>query len=175
MSVPGRFIIPILLACLLALVGGCGYHPLNSTVMGSGTAVKSVYIPVFVNRSFRPNLEAILANSITDQFALRRGEWRIAGGGAEYILSGVILSYERTPVAYTRQDTVAEYRSTITTEITLKRNGAENALFKRRFSLFQHFPASTDISILQSGEDAAIQQICTRMAENIYVSLSDDF
>lgn len=172
--VMGR-IAAILLLSLVTLTGGCGYRPLNSTITRDNGALKSIYIPVFVNRSFRPNLEISLANSLTEQFARRRGEWRIAGESADYILSGTIVGYDRTAVAYTRQDTVAEYRATITTEITLKKNGAVNALFKRRLSQFQHFPASNDIGVQQSGEDAAIQQVCTRMAETIFVSLGDDF
>ena len=110
-------------------VSGCGYHPLTSTVVHDAGSVKSIYIPVFVNRSYRATLEAFLANSITEQFARRRGEWRIAGEGAEYLLSGTIISYDLVPVAYNYQnalqlETVAEYRATITAEISLRKSGA---------------------------------------------------
>lgn len=166
----------------LAVYGGsgCGYHPLTSTVVHDAASVKSIYIPVFVNRSYRATLEAFLANSITEQFARRRGEWRIAGEGAEYLLSGVIISYELVPVAYNYRnvlqlETVAEYRATITTEITLKKSGARDILWKRRLFLYQNFPANSDIAIQQNSEDAAIQEVCQKLAQDIYVSLANDF
>ena len=169
-----------ILFLLVTCVGGCGYHPLTSTVVHEGAAVKNIYIPVFVNRSYRATLEAFLANSITEQFARRRGEWRIAGEGAEYLLSGVITTYDLVPVAYNYRnalqlETVAEYRASITTEITLKKSGARDILWKRRLSLYQNFPANSDIAIQQNSEDAAIQEVCQKLAQDIYVSLSNDF
>ena len=162
------------------IVTGCGYRPLTSTVVHDPAEQKSVYIPVFVNRSYRATLEAILANSITEQFARRRGEWRIAGENAEYLLSGVIISYDLVPVAYNYRsalqlETVAEYRAAITTEVTLKKSGARNILWKRRLSLYQNFPANSDIAVQQNSEDAAIQEVCQKLAQDIYVSLSNDF
>ena len=181
-----RLFAPVaLLSHLLLLVvtlsaPGCGYHPLTSTVVHDGAALKSIHIPVFVNRSYRATLEAFLANSITEQFARRRGEWRIAGEGADYLLSGVIISYELAPVAYTRGSTtnpevVAEYRAAIATEISLKKVGARDILWKRRLTLYQNFPANSNISIQQNSEEVAIQEVCQKLAQDIYVSLADDF
>jgi hypothetical protein len=161
-------------------VSACSYHPLTSTVVHDAGSVKSIYIPVFVNRSYRATLEAFLANSITEQFARRRGEWRIAGEGAEYLLSGTIISYDSFPVAYKYQnalqlEAVAEYRATITAEIALRKNSSRSIIWKRRLSLYQNFPANSDIAIQQNSEDAAIQEVCQKLAQDIYVSLSDDF
>ncbi len=165
---------------LLLSAQGCGYHPLTSTVVRNSAEAKSIYIPLFVNRSYRATLEAFLANSITEQFARRRGEWRIAGEGADYLLSGVIVSYDLVPVAYSYRstknlETVAEYRAGITTEITLKKSGAREILWKRRLTLYQNFPANSDISIQQNSEEAAIQEVCGKLAQDIYVSFADDF
>ena len=173
--------VPVTLVLLMMLgIAGCGYHPLTSTVVREPEAVKSIYIPVFVNRSYRATLEAFLANSITEQFARRRGAWRIAGENAEFLLSGTIISYELWPVAYSYQnltnlETVAEYRATITAEIILKKNGSRDILWKRRLSLFQNFPANTNIAVQQSSEDVAIQEVCQKLAQAIYVSLADNF
>ena len=170
----------LLLLAMILCGAGCGYRPLTSTVVHDPVQVKSIHIPVFVNRSYRPTLEAFLANRITEQFARRRGEWRIAGEEADYLLSGVIISYDLLPIAYTyrtylNQESVAEYRAVISTEISLMRKGARETLWKRRLTLSQNFPANTDISIQQNSEDAAIQEICQKLAQDIYVSLSDDF
>ena len=174
----------LLLVTLTTCLSGCGYHSLTSSVVHDSGAVKSIHIPVFVNKSYRANLEALLANSITEQFARRRGEWRIAGEGADYLLSGVILAYELVPVAYSynnnalttsTRETVAEYRATITAEISLKKNGARELLWKRQLTLYQNLPANTAIAIQQNSEDAAIQDVCRKLAQDIYVSLADDF
>jgi Lipopolysaccharide-assembly len=170
----------LLLLVVTLSIPGCGYHPLTSTVVHDGGAVKSIHIPLSVNRSYRATLEAFLANRITDQFARRRGEWRIAGEGADYLLSGVIISYDLVPVAYnyrssTNLEAVAEYRAAITVEISLKKNGARELLWKRRLTLYQNFPANSNISIQQNSEEVAIQEVCKKLAQDIYVSLADDF
>ncbi len=177
---PVALLLQLLLLVAILSTPGCGYHPLTSTVIHDGAALKSIHIPLFVNRSYRATLEAFLANSITEQFARRRGEWRIAGEGADYLLSGVIISYELAPVAYNRGSTtnlevVAEYRAAITTEISLKKNEAREILWKRRLTLYQNFPANSNISIQQNSEEAAIQEVCQKLAQDIYVSLADDF
>ncbi len=168
------------LLLLASALAGCGYHPLTSSVVHDGGSLKSIYIPVFVNRSYRATLEAFLANSITEQFARRRGEWRIAGEGADYLLSGVIVAYDLIPVAYnyrtsTQLEVVAEYKAVITAEITLKKSGGRDVIWKRRLSLYQNFPANSDIAVQQNSEDAAIQEVCQKLAQDIYVSLADDF
>lgn len=170
----------LLAAATFLSAGGCGYHPLTSTVVREPATVKSIHIPVFVNRSYRATLEAYLANSITEQFARRRGEWQIAGEGADYLLSGTIISYDRNATAFSYRsvrelETIAEYRAVITTEITLKKRGTREALWKRRITRDQYFPANTDISIQQNSEEAAIREVCEKLAQEIYVSLSDDF
>jgi outer membrane lipopolysaccharide assembly protein LptE/RlpB len=174
----------LLLLLVICVVPGCGYHPLTSTVVHEASAVKSIHIPLFINRSYRATLEAFLANSITEQFARRRGEWRIAGEGADYLLSGVIIAYELVPVAYNygknhpgsnNPETVAEYRATITAELTLKKSGARELAWKRRLTLSQNFPANSVIAIQQNSEDAAIQEVCRKLAQDIQVGLADDF
>lgn len=178
---PARAVSYLILLVMTLCATGCGYHPLTSTVIHDPATVRNIHIPVFVNRSYRATLEAALANSITDQFAQRRGEWRITGeGAAGYLLSGVITSYDLVSTAYTYRksqnlETVAEYRATITTEITLRKSGAREIIWKRRLTGAQNFPANSDISIQQNSEDAAIKEVCQKLARDIYVSLSDDF
>lgn len=172
----------VLVAC--CCVNGCGYHlpkPESSPVAGG----KTVSIPIFANKSFRPNLEAILTGSLVDEFAIRSGGRVVAEDAAELVLSGTIVSYSKTPVSYTASDTVKEYRATITIEATLREKQSRKVLWKGRDSLSQDFPATPIVSVQQNNvdiialqqnsEDAAIREICRKLARQVYQKITEDF
>ena len=62
------------LAALLGLLGGCGYHrPGSGDNLG---AVRTLHIQLFENATYEPFLENELTNAVTRRF-LRTGRWRL--------------------------------------------------------------------------------------------------
>ncbi|KAF0220242.1 MAG: hypothetical protein FD174_1322 [Geobacteraceae bacterium] len=172
----------VLVAC--CCVNGCGYHlsrPESSLVAGG----KTISIPVFANKSYRPNLEAILTGSMVDEFAMRSGGRVMAEDAADLVLSGTIVSYSKTPVSYTARDTIKEYRATMTMEATLREKKTRKVLWKGSDSLSQDFPATPIVSVQQNNvdiialqqnsEDAAIREICRKLARQVYQKITEDF
>jgi len=46
---------------------------------------------------------------------------------------------------------------------------------KGELSREQVFPANTDIALQQNAEDEAIGEICSKLAQQVYVNLVEDF
>jgi hypothetical protein len=136
---------------------------------------KTVTIPIFANKTYKPNLENILLNDLIDEFAKRKG-LRIQGmGSSDYTLSGEVLTYGKIAISYTGFDIVKEYRATLTVTATLRNNSNQQVVWRGNLSWSQDFPANSDLAIQQNSEDAAIQEISRRLAQQIYLKLLEDF
>lgn len=165
-----------LLALVVSLVAGCGYRVAKG---GSETAGKSFEVSIFANRSYRPNIEAMLTDLLVDELVKREGE-KVVEAGGELAVSGAVLSYGTTAVSYTATaaattETVKEYRAAITTEVVLRRASTGQVLWKGALTATQDFPANDDPVLQQNSEEAAIREICRKLAREIYLHLIEDF
>ncbi len=153
---------------------GCGYHAVNWESGPYGGAGKTVNIPLFANKTFKPNVEGVLANALIDEFAKRKG-LKVESNESDLTLSGEVVSYSSTAVAYSGADTVKEYSASIKISATLRRNSNRQVLWKGELSWDQSFPANADIALQQNAEAAAIREICGKLAQQLYVTIANDF
>lgn len=155
-------------------LSGCGYHAANWTSSPHAGAGKTVSIPLFANKTFKPNLEAVLANALIDEFAKRSG-LSVVSSGADLTLSGEVVSYSMTAISYSYDDTVKEYSAAMKITATLRKNSNRQILWKGELSREQVFPANINIALQQNAEDEAIVEICSKLAQQVYVNLVEDF
>jgi len=164
--------------CFLLLMvfclAGCGYHAASWNSGPYAGAGKTMNIPIFVNKTYKPNLEGVLANALIDEFAGKSG-LTVQSSDGDLTLSGEVLSYGLTAIAYSAADTVEEYTSSMYISATLRRNSNQQILWKGSLSWSQSFPANSDIALQQNAEDAAILEICARLAQQLYATLGQDF
>jgi outer membrane lipopolysaccharide assembly protein LptE/RlpB len=164
-------LIIIIAVMLLTSVAGCGYRAAGWSSSPHAEAGKTMNIPLFINRTYKPNLEGVLANALIDEFAAKRGI-SIQASEGELTLSGQVLSYGYAATAYSGADTVEEYTSSMTVSATLRRNSNQQVLWKGTLSWSQAFPSNSDIALQQNAEEAAISEICTRLAQQLYLNLA---
>jgi outer membrane lipopolysaccharide assembly protein LptE/RlpB len=162
---------------LLVLFGlsGCGYHSLNTSSSKKISAGKTISIPLFANKTYKSNLESVFANAIIEEFAKRRGLQITDAAAAEMTLSGEVFSYISTASSYSRSDTVMQYSSSMKLNATLRRNSNQQVLWKGDLSWDQTYPANVNIGLQQNAEDSAIQEICRRIAQQLYLKIVQDF
>lgn len=165
----------LLLILLTALFAGCGYHALALDTQQRFGDSATVSIPIFANKTYKPNLENILLNNLIGEFAKRKGLRVVQSGESDYTLSGELLRYEKSAVSYTGQDIVKEYTATLTIAAALRKSSNQMVVWKGQLSWSQDLPASSDIAIQQNSEDAAIQVICQRLAQQLYLRINEDF
>ncbi|WP_298272509.1 LptE family protein [Geobacter sp.] len=153
------------------LISGCGYHvaKVNQELAG-----KTVEIAIFANKSYRPNIEAKVADLLVDEFVRREGGSVVESGG-ETVIEGTILSYGTTAVSYTAADTVKEYRATMTTEVIIRKRETGRVLWKGTLAATQDFPANDDLVLQQNSEDTAIREICRKLARDVFMHVVEDF
>ncbi len=165
----------ILVLLLAFLFPGCGYHAVSRDSVSRFGEGATVSIPIFANKTYRSNLENILLNNIVDEFSRRRGLRIVQTGSADYLLSGEVLHYDKNAVSYSGKDQIMEYAATMSLSATLRKSGNQAVVWRGRISWSQDFPASQDIGIQQNSEDAAVQEICRRLAQQLYLKITEDF
>jgi outer membrane lipopolysaccharide assembly protein LptE/RlpB len=177
-------IIICLTLCAFCILGGCGYHLSGTTETPSLIAGKSIAIPMWRSKIFRPYLESILTGSLVDEFALRSGGLVTGEEDAEMVLTGTILSYATIAVSYTAQDQVREYRATMTIDAALTEKRSQRVLWKGVMSSSQDYPANpvgidlkqqNRIALQQNNEEAAVREISRKLAEQLYQKVTENF
>jgi outer membrane lipopolysaccharide assembly protein LptE/RlpB len=171
-----RAALAILLATLLAPAAGCGYH-----LAGHGNTlppeVKSIGIPIFVNRTSRPELEQRVTEAVIDEFSTR-GRVRIVAGeeGADAVLRGTLYSYTTMPVVLNEQGRARRYEILITADVALTQAATDRVLWENDHFLFkqQYEVPETSIAYVDR-EIVAIDEVADDFASTIVTSILEGF
>lgn len=167
------------------LLNGCGYHLTGIQGLPAAVAGKTIAIAVFANKSYRANVGAMLTESLVDETARRSGGLVVPEESADLVLDGTVLGYTTSAVSYSAADTVKEYRAVMTVEATLAEKGTRKVIWKGILSWSQDYPANTNFAVQQNGvdtiavqqnsEEAAIREICQKVALQLYQKISQGF
>lgn len=166
---------PLLALILLLLVSACGYHfPGKGGTLPGG--VKSLYIPLFINKTAKPQLENGLSDRVSEVFA-RNGNIVLVEQQqlAEAVLEGVITSYSSRPISYDQNDDISEYRATVTIETKLRQVEDGRLLWNGIVKWDENYIAASDKGLQADLEDEAVAEISLRLAEELLYRLLDDF
>lgn len=167
------FSIAILAGALLALAG-CGYRPTGEgslRLAGDGT----IGIPQVVNKAYRPHLGVLLTDSLLAEFARRTGRRVLSGEGGDFTVLVTIVSYRSVPVAYGADDRVRLYQAVVAVTAALREEKSGRILWKGELSQADEYPVNTVVAFQQNSEEAALREICARLAERLYQKLAEDF
>lgn len=158
-----RFFFFLVFPLLLLLTAGCGiYSFTGATIEG-----KTINVHTLENRARNvvPSLSPTLTDKIRSRILTQTGLKSITKDDADYDIKGTITGYEVSVTGVSGGQTVSKNRLTITVQIEFKNRLNEKANFSQAFTGFADFDAS---QILQNVEAALIQDIATRMADDIF-------
>lgn len=160
---------------MLMLLAGCGYHLQGRNAELPG-GVKTLHIELLANATYKPFLENEVTNAVVERFS-RNPRVQIVEDRdrADAILSGTITSYGRHALSYGQDDQIAEYRSTMRLAAVLRRADNAEALWKGNVEWAEEFRSSTDKTLEEDRENAAILAIGQRLAEELYSRMIDNF
>jgi outer membrane lipopolysaccharide assembly protein LptE/RlpB len=186
-------------------LAGCGYKLTSDPTLVSRLSGKKVAIPMFTNKGYRANVGAILTSSLVEEFAKRTGGRVTREDEADLILSGAVITYASTAASRSQFDRVKQYRSTVTAEATLTEKATSKVLWKGTLSWSQDYPVPTmpvrnqnvplarhnpafqqfssslhtsmhtNVALLENNEEAAIREICAKLAQQFYERITADF
>lgn len=160
---------------VLFLLGGCGYH-----LAGRGEVlpadVHTLHIRMFANKTYKPFLENEVTNAVTDQFLLGRHLQLLEDTAvADAVLSGDVAKYTTHAISYDRNDTILEYRASMTVDATLRHSRGGAVLWRGDVTWTETYPANQNKNIQQDNEAAAIGIICNRIADDLFSRIMDNF
>lgn len=128
---------------------------------------RTIAIPVFANKSLRPNLESCLTEKLVALFAASNGGRVVPQDRAELELTGSVLSYSTGAVAYTGSDAAAAYQASMSADAAMRNRSTGVILWQGTVQAFQDYPANNDLNLQLNAEEAARSELCRKLAEQI--------
>jgi outer membrane lipopolysaccharide assembly protein LptE/RlpB len=166
--------LPIILLLALSLAG-CGYHLQNREASLPGD-VRYVHVGILHNRTYEPFLENAVTNALIDRLVRSPGVEVVAKPDmADAFLTGSILQYRNHALSYDGADHIAEYRSRMNVEVSLRHADNAQILWKGRATWTEDYVASDNKALEDDREQAAIDEIAVRLADEIFSRMADDF
>ena len=157
----------LVLACVL---GGCGYS-FQGTLPDH---VKTIAVPIFVNRTQQPAVEGVITRAIVDAFATNGRLRVVRTEDADSILEGEVLQYTVGAIAVDPSLNVQQYRLGVTLNLRMRDVRLNKLLFEQaNFSEQADFLVAGSVAQTLSIEAAALQQAATEIARSV-VSLALD-
>lgn len=160
---------------LLLTLCGCGYH-----LQGRGDTlpgeVRYVHVGILHNGTYEPFLENAVTNALIDRLIRSPGVELVNDPDlADAFLTGSIVQYNTRALSYDGRDDIAEYRARMTVEAVLRQADNAQVLWKGRSSWTEDYLASTDKALEDDREQAAIDVIALRLADQLYSRMVDGF
>ncbi|MBI3399166.1 MAG: LptE family protein [Deltaproteobacteria bacterium] len=160
-------LLTVLTACGYRIAGKGGNMPGNITTLS---------IPFLKNQTQKPDVETVVTTALVDEF-VKSGIVRVVEENPEAVLRGAVKSYDLTPVSFSRNDVIQEYRLTIKLEISLVRNSDGKVLWEDKYVTdYEDFKVTaTDINITKTAELDAAKKMAKDTARLIKERILEDF
>jgi outer membrane lipopolysaccharide assembly protein LptE/RlpB len=158
------------LVLLVLGLAGCGYSFRGNLP----DHIKTVAVPVFVNKTTEPAVESFLTSAVVDAYA-SNGRLRVVKTEeADAILTGEVIGYNVMSIAYDNVANVRQYRLAVTMNLRL-RDVKKNAILFEQQGLKEQadFQVLGAVSQTISNEEAAVRTAANLVGRSI-VSLTID-
>ena len=167
------------IAALLALalpLAGCGYH-LAGHSRSLPPEVKRIGIPIFVNKTERPELEQRITARVISEF-VTRGRYQISSNeeGVDAILKGEILVYLLNPVAIDAEGRATRYEIILNARAALVATADDRVLWQDDHFVFrQQYDVSQVSAGIVTEERVALDQVADGFATALVTSILEGF
>lgn len=161
------------LVCVV--LASCGYH-LRGTGSFLPSHIQKIHVPMFKNQTTRYQLDLKLTQSVIDE-VVARGNVEYTGElqSADAVLTGEIVIFRATPIAYSGEATADRYNITIVTKITLRDLVNNRIIFSNPYFPYQteyEVPEGTDFETI---EMEAIDNIAVKYARSLIITILEGF
>ncbi len=148
---------------MAVITSGCGIYSFT----GASIDGKTINIINFENRAPNvvPSLSPNLTEKVRSKILSQTGLTAVNEENADYVMNSVITGYNVSISGLQGSAQASTNRLTISLEVDFKNNKTPKNSFKRSFSRFADFPASSQ---LQTIETQLIEEIGTQLAEDIF-------
>lgn len=169
-----RRLFPSLLPGVL-LLAGCGYHVVHPDEAFHLLAGRSLAIPLAANNSYRANIEGTFTDALIGELQSRGAARLVPPGQADLLLAATISSYGYIPFAFSSNDQVVNNVASLAVAAAITERTTGKVLWRGNLQSSQDFPAYVDLALQQNSEQAAIVELCRRLARDLLTRLGEEF
>jgi hypothetical protein len=151
------------------VLGGCAGYQLGNMLPPD---IRSVHVPVFVNKTDEPRIEVETTRATISEFQKDGSLDVLPESRATAVLEVTLKTYELLPVSFERDSRRSpnEYRAVITAEVVFRRRGETSALLERTVKGENEF---TFVGDMASAKRSALPQAAKDLAYDIVKSVTD--
>lgn len=131
---------------------------------------------MFKNRTTRFELDVKLTQKVIDEL-VSRGKVEVTGDvqSADAVLSGEILSFTASPIAFTKEGTADRYKITLSAKVSLRDVVNRKIIFSNPYFVYQEeyeVPEGTDFETV---ETEAIEKVAEKFARSLVITILEGF
>ena len=150
----------ILTAMIFSLFAGCGYYSFKGALP---SYLKSVAIPIFVDRTAYPGIQELVTDSVIESFVTDNTLKVVDESKADIILTGTIQSVNQRAAAVKSGETVSEYQIYVNVKVVCEDVKMSKKLYEKVFSQYGLMSNTGG----QDEKDAAINSAVELITEDI--------
>jgi outer membrane lipopolysaccharide assembly protein LptE/RlpB len=160
----------VALALAASSLGGCGY----SFHGALPSHVRTIAVPVFLNRTQEPGVESIITRAIAEAFATNGRLQVVRAADADAILEGEVTSYSVAAIAFDATLNVQQYRLYVALNLKMRDVKRNTVLFQQAGVTEQaDFRVIGPVSTTISREETALRLAAAEIGRSV-VSLAID-
>ncbi|GBE30230.1 MAG TPA: hypothetical protein ENH10_00965 [Bacteroidetes bacterium] len=146
----------LLLFVLIAGVSGCGFYSFSGSVPGH---LKSIAVPPFENQTAEFGLAEDLTEALVNEF-LDDNTFKVFDlRQADAVIYGTILRVVDGPSTFSSDETVQEYKVTVTVRVRYEDLVKGKVVWEETLSTFGIFPAGGGLAEREEGVVEAVQKM----------------
>jgi hypothetical protein len=155
------------LLALAALLAACGYRPPGAALP---VRLQRLHVAPFANDTFRPGVNAVVAEAVLRRLQLDHRVAVVEEGGAEAVLAGAVRQYENEAVAFERVDIGRRFRVRLFVAATLvDRRGGPTLRQEVVGEAF--YTAAAAVTGTRAAEEDAVRRAAQDLAERLVAVL----
>lgn len=143
---------------VLAVLSCCGYTT-RSLLPGY---MQNIYISLFENRTLKSGLDELATNDVVEAFRSGSNLRIVDASSADLVLEGSVTGYSKNPYTYTSDQTILEYKITITYAV--------RCIDKAKNEVFWEGNVS-DWALFTTDEEQGIRDAAKKTAERLVTSI----
>jgi outer membrane lipopolysaccharide assembly protein LptE/RlpB len=167
----------VLLFGSFLLLGGCGYHSVNSAVHLPST-VHTVAIPAFKNNTQSYHTQAVFTEAVIREFTSRSSLRIVSGEDAEAdaTLRGTITSFHINPLTYDNTTgQTSSYLVTIVTKLELVDRQGKTIWQNSSYMFRQQYEQTQDLASFIQEDSAATRRLAREFAAAAVADILESF
>jgi outer membrane lipopolysaccharide assembly protein LptE/RlpB len=156
----------------LAALSACGYS-FHGTLPDH---IKTIGVPILINRTQQPAVESVITRAIVDAFATNGRLKVVRPEDADSILDGEVIGYSIGPIAVDPSLGVQQYRLSVTLNLRMRDMRRNVVVFQQSgFSEQADFRVAGNVAQTLSVEAGALQQAATEIGRSVMSLALDRF